>query len=304
MLLRAFQLPRIDRLATLYVCHPLAKVFGWSAKYCVPVLTYHSISENLFGKVHPYHQINTPAATFAMQMRWLRRAGYRTISLSELLDGFDSRQNLAKKFVLTFDDGYQDFYTEAFPVIRQCGFTATVFLATDRIRDTSTRVEGADYLTWNEVRELHAAGVTFGSHSVTHADLRSLGPEQIEYELGYSKETIEQKIGASVDSFSYPFALPEEDGDFIRYLADALENMGYSNGVSSTIGRAKPKDARFFLPRLSVNAWDDVELLRAKVEGGYDWLHWPQWFYKFAHHNVALMAGRSLDQVGSREIRS
>jgi peptidoglycan/xylan/chitin deacetylase (PgdA/CDA1 family) len=304
MFLHAFQLPRIDRLATVYLCHPVAKLTGWTAKYCVPILTYHSISENLFGKVHPYHQINTPVSVFAMQMKWLRREGYRTINLSELLSGFETTEDLAKTVVLTFDDGYQDFYTNAFPLLRQCGFRATVFLATDRIRDTSVRMEGADYLTWSEVRELHAKGITFGSHSVTHADFRSLGPEHIEYELGYSKETIEQKIGAPVESFSYPFALPEEDGDFIRYLADTLENMGYSSGVCSTIGRAMPKNKRFFLPRLSVNSWDDAELLRAKVEGGYDWMHWPQWFYKFAHHNVALMAGRSFDQVGSREIGS
>jgi peptidoglycan/xylan/chitin deacetylase (PgdA/CDA1 family) len=300
MILRAFQLPRIDRLATLYVCHPLAKLSGWSEKYCVPVLTYHSISENLFGKVHPYYHINTPVSIFSLQMRWLRQAGYRTISLSELMNGFEDAQDLSKTVVLTFDDGYQDFYTDAFPILKQCGFTATVFLATDRIRDESVRVEGADYLTWSEVRELQTEGMTFGSHSVTHADLRSLGPEQIDYELGYSKESIEQRIGAQVESFSYPFALPEEDGDFIRYLADTLENMGYTNGVCSAIGRAKPKDTRFFLPRLSINSWDDLELLKAKVEGGYDWLHWPQWFYKFAHHNVALMTGRSLDQVGTR----
>jgi peptidoglycan/xylan/chitin deacetylase (PgdA/CDA1 family) len=300
MILRAFQLPRVDRLATLYVCHPIAKLSGWSEKYCVPVLTYHSISENLFGKVHPYYHINTPVSIFSLQMRWLRQAGYRTISLCELMNGFEATQDLSKTVVLTFDDGYQDFYTDAFPILKQCGFTATVFLATDRIRDESVRVEGADYLTWSEVRELQTEGMMFGSHSVTHADLRSLGPEQIDYELGYSKESIEQRIGAQVESFSYPFALPEEDGDFIRYLADTLENMGYTNGVCSAIGRAKPKDTRFFLPRLAVNSWDDVELLRAKLEGGYDWLHWPQWFYKFAHHNVALMAGRSFDQVGTR----
>jgi peptidoglycan/xylan/chitin deacetylase (PgdA/CDA1 family) len=304
MFLRAFQLPRIDRLASVYVCHPVARLTGWSAKYCVPILMYHSISQNLFGKVHPYHHINTPVSIFSMQMRWLRQAGYHTISLSELMNGFETTQNLSKAVVLTFDDGYQDFYTEAFPLLKQCGFSATVFLATDRIRDASVRVEGADYLTWNEVRALHSEGIEFGSHSVTHADFRSLGPEQIGYELGYSKETIEQRIGAPVESFSYPFALPEEDRNFTRYLADTLQNAGYSNGVTSTIGRAKPRDSRFFLPRLSVNSWDDVELLRAKVEGGYDWLHWPQWFYKFVHHNVALIAGQSFDRVGSREIRS
>jgi peptidoglycan/xylan/chitin deacetylase (PgdA/CDA1 family) len=304
MFLPAFQLPRLDRLASIYVCHPIAKLTGWTTKYSVPILTYHSISENLFGKVHPYHHINTPVSVFAMQMKWLRREGYRTINLSELLSGFEANQDLTKTVALTFDDGYQDFYTDAFPLLRQCGFMATLFLATDRIRDTSVRIEGANYLTWKEVRELHSEGIAFGSHSVTHADFRSLGPDQIDYELEYSKETIEQRTGAPVESFSYPFALPEEDGDFIRYLADTLENVGYSNGVSSTIGRAKPKDTRFFLPRLSVNCWDDVELLRAKLEGGYDWLHWPQWFYKFAHHNVTLMAGRSFDQAEGREIRS
>jgi len=301
---RAFQLPRLDRLVTLYCCHPLAKLSGWSSRYCVPILTYHSISENLFGKVHPYHQINTPLPIFTKQMQWLRQQGYRTMDLSEMQAAFEAGHDLSKRVVLTFDDGYRDFYCDAYPVLRRFGFTATVFLATDRIRDTSIRLEGADYLTWNEVRELSSQGITFGSHSVTHADLRSLGPEQIEYELGYSKETIEQQIGAPVESFSYPFTLPEEDGDFIRYLADSLENMGYASGVSSTIGRAMPKDPRFFLPRLSLNSWDDQDLLRAKLEGGYDWLHWPQWFYKFAHHNVSLMAGRAFDQVGGRELGS
>jgi peptidoglycan/xylan/chitin deacetylase (PgdA/CDA1 family) len=294
-----FQMPRIDRLATVYVCHPLARLTGWTSRHCVPVLAYHSISENLFGKLHPYHQINTSVSVFASQMRWLRQAGYRTIDLPEMMNTLETVRDLSKTVVLTFDDGYQDFYTDAFPVLKQCGFTATVFLASDRIRNTAACIEGANYLTWSEVRELLCQGISFGSHSVTHADFRSLGPEEIDYELGFSKETIEQEIGAQVESFSYPFALPEEDRDFTRYLADTLENLGYTNGVSSAIGRAKPGDTRFFLPRLPVNSWDDVELLRAKLEGGYDWLHWPQWFYKFAHHNVSLMAGRSHDQVGS-----
>ena len=87
-------------------------------------------------------------------------------------------------------------------VIKQCGFTATIFLATDRIRHTPARIEGADYLTWREVRELHAEGIQFGSHTVTHPDLRSLAPDQLEYELGHSKEIIEQNLSISVDSFS------------------------------------------------------------------------------------------------------
>jgi peptidoglycan/xylan/chitin deacetylase (PgdA/CDA1 family) len=295
-------MPRLDRVASLYLAHPLAKLTRWTSRYCVPILNYHSVSDNLFGKVHPYYQINTSVSVFAKQLKWLRNEGYRTIGLPDLLGGFETAQDLSKRVALTFDDGYRDFYTDAFPILKQCGFTATVFLATDRIRDTPVRLEGADYLTWGEVRELHAEGVIFGSHSVTHADLRSLGPDQIDYEIAYSKETIQEKIGAPVDSFSYPFAFPEEDGDFTRYLADILQNGGYSNGVSSTIGRARPKDARFFLPRLPINSCDDVALLRAKLEGGYDWLYWPQLVYKFSHHNVPLMVGRSIDQMGDRPV--
>jgi peptidoglycan/xylan/chitin deacetylase (PgdA/CDA1 family) len=297
-------MPRLDRVASVYVAHPLAKLTGWTSRYCVPILNYHSVSDNLFGRVHPYYQINTSVSVFARQLKLLRNEGYRTIGLPDLLSGFETAQDLSKRIVLTFDDGYRDFYTEAFPLLKQCGFSATVFLATDRIQDTSVRLEGADYLTWSEVRELYAEGVTFGSHSVTHADLRSLGPDQIDYEIGYSKETIQQKIGAPVDSFSYPFAFPKEDSNFTRYLADILQNGGYSNGVSSTIGRAGPKDTRFFLPRLRVNSCDDLALLRAKLEGGYDWLYWPQLVYKFSHHNVPLMVGQSIDQMGDRQVGS
>jgi peptidoglycan/xylan/chitin deacetylase (PgdA/CDA1 family) len=293
-------MPRLDRVASVYVAHPLVKLTGWTSRYYVPILNYHSVSDNLFGKVHPYYQINTSVSVFAKQLKWLRNEGYRTIGLPELLGGFDTAEDLSRRIVLTFDDGYRDFYTDAFPLLKQCGFSATVFLATDRIQDTSVRLEGADYLTWSEVRELHGEGVTFGSHSVTHADLRSLGPDQIDYEIGYSKETIEEKIGAQVDSFAYPFAFPEEDHDFTRYLADILQNRGYSNGVSSTIGRAKLKDTRFFLPRLRVNSCDDLELLRTKVEGGYDWLHWPQLVYKFSHHSVVSLVGQPIDQMGDR----
>lgn len=287
-------MPRIDRLASIYISHPLARVIGAVSAVRVPVLMYHSISDNLFGKSHPYYQINTSPQVFARQMRWLRLNGYRTLDLTQMWTAMEAGQDLSKTVVITFDDGYRDFYTDAFDALRQCGFTATIFLATDRIQNSSVRIEGVDYLTWAEVKELHAAGTQFGSHTVTHPDLRSLGPDQIEYELGCSKEIIEQKIGAAVKSFSYPFAFPEENKNFTQFLVDILENQGFENGVSTIIGRASKNNNHFYLPRLPVNSWDDATLLRAKLEGGYDWLHWPQWLYKYAHHNMSLMQRASV----------
>ena len=288
-----FFMPRIDRLASVYLSHPLARVLRSLSTARVPILMYHSVSDSLFGKSHPYYQINCSPPVFARQMRWLRQNSYRTMNLTQMWTAMETGQDVSKTVVITFDDGYRDFYTDAFEALRQCGFTATIFLATDRIQDSSVRVEGADYLTWREVRELYAEGIRFGSHTVTHPDLRSLGPEQIDYELGYSKEIIEQKLGVSIRSFSYPYAFPEEDRDFTRYLVDSLKNHGFENGVSTIIGRAKAGNNCFCLPRLPVNSWDDPSLLRAKLEGGYDWLHWPQLCRKFLHQNACLMQSSS-----------
>jgi len=175
------------------------------------------------------------------------------------------------------------------PVLQQCGFSATVFLTTDRIQSSPRRIEGADYLTWQDVRELHDQGISFGSHTVSHPDLRSLEPEEIDYELGYSKERIEQTLGTSIRSFSYPFPFPVEDESFTRYLSDALQNHGFQIGVSTVLGRASRQSDPLFLPRLPMNSWDDPALLAAKIRGEYDWMHFPQWLHKRIHHNATMM---------------
>jgi len=282
-------LPRLDRLATLCVAAPLMKFLGPKAGTRVPILMYHSISENLFGRSHPYYRINTAPEVFTEHMRLLHQAGYRTSGLCEMVDGLEAGKDLSKTVVLTFDDGYRDFLTDAMPVLKQCGFTATIFLATDRIQNTAVCMEGVDYLTWKEVRELQDEGISFGSHTVTHPDLRSLVPEQIEYELGRSKEIIEDKLGVPVHSFAYPFAFPEEDGDFMRFLSDELQNQGFQNAVTTILGRASRNHSCFFLPRLPVNSCDDRPFLRAKLNGGYDWLHWPQRLKKTILHNMTQM---------------
>ncbi len=144
-------------------------------------------------------------------------------------------------------------------------------------------------MTWSDIRELQAEGIHFGSHTVTHPDLRSLGPDQLEYELGRSKEVLEDRLGLPIESFAYPHGFPEEDRNYTRYLQDVLCNCGYDHGVSTILGRASVKSNRFFLPRLPVNGFDDRELFLAKLEGGYDWLHWPQLFKKSIFHHEVLM---------------
>jgi len=277
----------------------MVRAIGGTRSGFVPILKYHSISTNLFGQSHPYFQINTHPEVFSQQMKWLKSQGYKGIHLSEMSDGLAAGRDMSKRLVITFDDGYRDFLTEGFSILKQCGFTATVFLVTDRIRNTPMRHEGVDYLTWADVRQLHVEGVQFGSHTVTHPDLRSLELDQIDYEIGYSKEVIEHEIGQAVESFSYPFPFPEEDRDFARFIGDALENQGFKYGVSSIIGSVHRGSNQFALPRVPVNSWDTPDLLQAKVMGGYDWMHVPQLLKKFIYHNVTLMKSES--QLKSRD---
>ena len=280
---------RPDRMASVCFFWPISRFTHWGNEPRVPILMYHSVSNNLFGKSHPYYQINTSPRVFEQQMRALRDAGYRTVEPADCVGDKLRRQAGQKIVSITFDDGYRDFYTDGFPVLRKFGFTATIYLATSRIKSSAEVYEGVEYLSWHEVREMRAAGISFGSHTVTHPDMRSLSPEQIEYELGCSRETMEDQLGERVASFAYPYAFPEEDKNFVRYLRDSLENQGYENGVTTILGRATPACDPFFLPRLPANSWDDPVFFRAKLEGGYDWLHRPQWLYKTMHHHMTQM---------------
>jgi peptidoglycan/xylan/chitin deacetylase (PgdA/CDA1 family) len=109
-----------------------------------------------------------------------------------------------KLVVLTFDDGFRDFYTQACPMLKQYGFFATVFLPTALIDDGRKSLKGKDHLSGEDVRDLHNNGVAFGSHTVTHLQLRILQKHEIEYEIKWSKEVIEDMIGQRVESFSPP----------------------------------------------------------------------------------------------------
>jgi len=264
-------------LSTLFFVHfagnrPTGKIF-------VPILMYHSVSSEPETETHPYFWVNTSPEMFDAQMRFLKENNYQVITLEraiEIIYGQAVKDDHSKYVVITFDDGFRDFYIDAFPILQKYGFTATVFLPTKYITDHSKKMDGKVHLSWDEVAELSRQGITFGSHTVSHPQLRDLDKDAIKYEIEYSKQVMESKMGASIDSFSYPFAFPEEDKELTNYLTTTLADCGYKFGVSTRIGRTSAKDPIFFLKRLPVNSRDDLAFFKAKLEGGDDWLHWVQ----------------------------
>ena len=259
---------RLDRCFSLYVVHPFCP---GSAENRVPILMYHSISDEPESGVIPYYRTVTSPDIFRQHMQLLKSAGYQGVDIKTGIAAL-KRGKKEKLAVVTFDDGYHDFYTTAFPILQQHAFTATMFLPTAFIGKHRRTFKSRECMTWNEVKELHQAGIHFGSHTVTHPRLVELDWPQIQTELRDSKAEIENHLGAAADTFAYPFAFPETDKPFVRRLSDILSETGYQCCATTRIGRAKPGDDLMRLKRLPANSCDDPKLFQAKLDGAYDWI--------------------------------
>lgn len=278
---------RVDRLATLYVSQPLRRGIPFG-KARIPILMYHSLSEPGPGSANRYYETVTSPQVFADQMKLLHESGYRAISVSEAIQCVHGAcRDLSKSAVITFDDGYRDFFTHGLAVLRKYNFCATVFLPTAYIGDSVRKFKGRECLTWGEVREIHKEGIHFGSHTVNHPQLIAISPHEVEEEARCSKQTIEDELGSCVESFAYPYAFPESNRLFTQRLSIILEEAGYHNGVSTKLGTVGVHHDRYFLPRLPVNTWDDMRFFQAKLEGCYDWVHRPQYLTKIVKKIVA-----------------
>ena len=280
---------RLDRIATLYLASPLRR-FASKERVAIPILMYHSIAEKDESKVRPYYRTTTSPPAFAAQMEYLHQNGYQTCSPTQAISLLKANtRSAAKAVAITFDDGYRDFYQNAFPVLNQFGFTATVFLPTAYIGETALQFKERDCLTWSEVRELQGYGIAFGSHTVTHPQLRDLDNDSIEREIVNSKKESEQRTGGVVDSFAYPYAFPQADAEFKKRLRDSLHRAGYHSGVCTIIGRAGRDSDPLFIERLPINSLDDTALFQAKLAGAFDWLATPQSGAKIAKRWAARL---------------
>jgi peptidoglycan/xylan/chitin deacetylase (PgdA/CDA1 family) len=170
-----------------------------------------------------------------------------------------------------------DFYTEAFPILEKYNFCSTVFIPTNFI---GKAFNGKECLNWTRIKELKNNGVSFGSHTMKHLQLNTLFDLEIEHEIKHSKEIIEDKLGAVINTFSYPFKFPDENGRFKELLRNLLQRHSYTCGVSSRIGKTAETDDIYFMKRIPVNSHDDSSFFRAKLEGGYDWLYRAQSIFK------------------------
>jgi peptidoglycan/xylan/chitin deacetylase (PgdA/CDA1 family) len=269
------------RFFTLFIFRPLIKIHHQENIEHVPILMYHSISERSDNCLHPLYPINTSPQVFKDQMDFLYRNHFTIISLDDVLEYLLRNACLpSKPVVLTFDDGYADFYINALPIISRYNFHATTFLPTDYIKKKRYHYNDHDYLSWQDIQACQDCGIQFGSHTMSHANLATLSKKRIIMEIGRSKEIIQEKTGAEIIAFSYPFAFPETRKNFITFLEEVLKQCGYQIATTTLIGRTSRADKPLYLKRIPINYRDDRHLFRAKLEGGYDWMHTLQYIKK------------------------
>jgi peptidoglycan/xylan/chitin deacetylase (PgdA/CDA1 family) len=170
----------------------------------LPVLTFHAI-EDLPAV------IAFPPVLFERALAQLHGWGYRTLNLVQVTDY--ARRDIPfpdNSIVITFDDGYRSVYDRAFPLLQRYEFSATIFLTvganarrtdTDRLPPMYERL----MLNWEEIKEMHRSGITFGGHTLTHPDLTRLPDDQVQAEVVRGKVAIEDALNAEVNTFAYPF---------------------------------------------------------------------------------------------------
>ncbi|MEM4380228.1 MAG: trifunctional glycosyltransferase/class I SAM-dependent methyltransferase/polysaccharide deacetylase, partial [Thermoplasmatales archaeon] len=214
----------------------------------------------------------TPEA-FEEQLRYLRDTDYHSISLYEWLYAVRNKTPLTgRKVVITFDEGCHDFLDYAWPLLKRYGFSAAVFLVTDRILRSNIQHKNHQAqttpLSLKEIRQLQSEGVAFGSHSLSHSDLTSIPLKDALHEIRESQAILENELGTYISSFAYPH------GKFNRLIEYLVGMSGYDFGLSLEPGLCTMNHSLLALPRIEVKGSDNIEDFAAKLGAHYPSKKW------------------------------
>ena len=215
----------------------------------VPILMYHHIRVPPPGAKRLERLLTVTPDDFYKQMDALYKAGYRTISLKELFE-----RKWEKKFIITFDDGYKDVLTEAYPILSSFGFKATIFVIVNEIGKPG-------HLDWWDIKFLESQGWEVGSHTMNHLNLTHLSPLQQWKEIYESKRILEEKLGHPIYFISYP------TGRFNEQVIQLVKEAGYLGAVTTIPGKINNIEDIYKLKRVRINGGTPLSYFVEKVIG-------------------------------------
>jgi len=235
--------------------------------YVVPILMYHSISSSdtrplfVIGSPQKYKlRLNSVSPrSFEWQMGYLKKNGFHVISLDDFVQGNRGGQEFPHKtVVITFDDGFVDNYTNAFPILKRYHFPATIFLISDAVGRYPY------LLNWDQVKEMSQNDISFGSHTRNHAYVPSLSIDQMKDEIIMSKHVIEEHLGKPIYDFAYP------GGGFNEQAKAIIALAGYRSALSTNRGYDRYNIDLYELDRIHINNWDNAFTFTSKLSGFYN----------------------------------
>ena len=205
----------------------------------VIILNYHKIDNmNISLSVLP--------EDFDRQMAYLKENGYHTITPEQLYQHLVNNAELPENPILiTFDDGYEDNYQNAYPILKKYGFTGTIFVITGFVGQKN-------YLTWEQIKEMKANGMDFQSHTVTHKSMTELTQDQLHDELVNSKKTLDEQLGQQTDFMAYP------TGTYNLYVAKMVKDAGYKAAFTIKYGNVDKDSNLYALERIPIFHTEDT----------------------------------------------
>ena len=206
----------------------------------IPVLMYHSV----YSYAHPKDRITVSVETFNRQMEFLKRNKYNVIPLEELPNFLKRKKIPYKTIAITFDDGYEDNYLYAFPILKNYNIPATIFLIVNYIDEPN-------HLNRLQIYEMKNCGlIAFGSHTLNHHNLVSLNDDELKKEIFDSKKILEKKLSSCVKTFAYPY------GFFDKRSKGLVKQAGYILAMAASKTRGWDPSDLFAYKRVRISEKD------------------------------------------------
>ena len=215
----------------------------------VPILMYHYIRVNPDPHDQLGFNLSVTPSDFARQMDWLAANGYHPIDFNDLRGYLFGQGRLPDRpVVLTFDDGYRDLYTTAYPILRAHGFKAVSYVVSGFVNSPVS-------VTSEQVLEMDAHGIQIGAHTVSHADLTKLSSANLWHEVHDSKTSLEGLLGHPVVDFCYP------SGRVDDAVIQAVSAAGFQTATTTQPGVVHSAGDRFVWTRVRVSGGESLEQL-------------------------------------------
>ncbi|WP_320046701.1 polysaccharide deacetylase family protein [uncultured Ilyobacter sp.] len=241
-------------------------------KYEMPILMYHRVIKEESEK--GIHGTYVTVEQFDEHMNILKNMGYETVVFKDLLKNrFKQRFDKNKKqIMITFDDGYEDNYKYAFPILKKYGFKAVVYLVSHLdynkwdVENINNPEKKYKLMTTDHLLEMQKYGIEFGGHTKTHAKLSRIEPEEAREEIFESKETLENILDKKLISFAYPY------GDLNDRVKQMAEEAGYKFAVATDSGSVCFSDDLFQIRRIGIFPTINSLGFKRKIKGNYNFI--------------------------------